>query len=96
MKKITKEQIKKIGELAHLSLTEEEIEFLQKDMQKMLDYFAIIDSVDLSEVEETVYFQDLKNILRKDEVKEFSDKEQIIANFPEEDSNFLIVPQKKN
>jgi aspartyl-tRNA(Asn)/glutamyl-tRNA(Gln) amidotransferase subunit C len=96
MEKITREQVKKISELAHLSLTDAEIDKLKEDMEKMLDYFKMIDSVDLSEIEETIYVQDLKNILRKDEVKEFSEQKMIVDNFPEEDGNFLIVPQKKN
>ena len=96
MGKISKEQVKRIGELAHLSLSDAEIETLQSDMEKMLKYFEIVDSVDVSQIEETVYVQDLKNILRPDEIKNFSERRMIVDNFPEEDSNFLIVPQKKN
>ncbi|KKQ68054.1 MAG: hypothetical protein A3F95_00730 [Candidatus Nealsonbacteria bacterium RIFCSPLOWO2_12_FULL_39_31] len=48
---ISKEEVKKIAKLARLGISEKEEEKFQKDLSSILDYFSILNKVDVSGIE---------------------------------------------
>lgn len=88
---ISKEKIYHLAKLARLKLTEDELQRLTQDLNKILAYVEKINELNLEN------FSPLTNILeklpfRKDEAKE-SDNQEIIKNFPEKEKNYLKVPK---
>ena len=90
---INKEEVSHIAKLARLSLAKKEKDKLQKDLSEILDYSSKLKEVDIKGVEPTSHSVLVKNILRKDEVKEAADKvkERAIKQAPARKDNYLKV-----
>jgi aspartyl-tRNA(Asn)/glutamyl-tRNA(Gln) amidotransferase subunit C len=96
---ITKEQILHLAELARLKLTDDEIEKLTEDLNKILSYVEKIQELNLKDIEP------LTNILerlplREDEILGEEERkiieeirEKIIKNFPQKEGSYLKVPK---
>ena len=91
--KLSNEDIKKIADLSKLEFNPEEAENFKSDLNEILDYIEQLNELDTSGVEPLFNVLDLKDILRKDEVKKSLPKEEILKNSPEKDGNFIIVPK---
>ncbi|MBI4122739.1 MAG: Asp-tRNA(Asn)/Glu-tRNA(Gln) amidotransferase subunit GatC [Parcubacteria group bacterium] len=48
---ITKEQVQHIANLAHIQLQEQEVERFQKDFASILEYFEILNEVDVAGID---------------------------------------------
>jgi aspartyl-tRNA(Asn)/glutamyl-tRNA(Gln) amidotransferase subunit C len=83
MAKLTREDVLKLAALSKLRLSDEEIEKLRSELSEILDYVQILDSVDTSGLEPTYQVTGLKNIMRKDEIKDYGYKpEELLKNAP--------------
>jgi len=91
--KVDREEILHIAKLACLNIKEEEVEEYRKNLQDILNFANIIDSVDTENVSETVSSTANCNVFRKDEIKEFEDKELLLANAPEKDMGMFSIPK---
>ena len=72
---------------------ENEIEKFRVDLNKIFDHMEELNSVDTSEVEPLFNVLDLKDVLRKDVVKDSGIKKEILKNAPNSDEEFIIVPK---
>ena len=90
---ISKDEVIHIAKLADLKLSDKEIAGYTKDMQEILEFANMINNVNTDNLEETVLVdKDKFNVFRKDEVKEFKNKEALLDNAPsKEDGMFKIV-----
>jgi len=86
---ISRKQVEHIAELARLKLEEEELKKMERDLSLVLDYFDVIQKIDVSNAEPFFYLQGQKNIVRKDEVKSFEGDKAIQA--PEKKDGYLKV-----
>ena len=88
---IEKEEVKHIANLAHLGLTEKELESMQKNFSSILDYIETLKEADVSNIEKSFSERGLKNIIREDIQKDFpeEDKNKLIDLFPETENNYL-------
>lgn len=84
---IDKEQVKKIANLAKLSLSDEEIESHAENLNKILEYVASLEKLPTKEVEPITGPLDLKHVLRADECDPSSKQvlESMINNFPDKE-----------
>lgn len=64
--KITEEEVKHVGKLANLSLTEAEVEKFQQQLSEVLDYVEVLNEVDTEGVEPASQVMGLENITRDD------------------------------
>ena len=88
---IRKEEIIHIAKLANLNLTEEEIEKYTNDMQDILAFANTINQVDTEGVDEKASLEEKYNVFRKDDVKVFKDRDDLLQNAPaQEDGMFRI------
>jgi aspartyl-tRNA(Asn)/glutamyl-tRNA(Gln) amidotransferase subunit C len=85
---ISKEKVKHIAKLARLSLTEKEIERMQKDLAKILDYVDKLKEVDISKIKP--FSMELENVFRKDFAK-IKESQKLIEMSPEKKDNFIKV-----
>ncbi|MEO0275483.1 MAG: Asp-tRNA(Asn)/Glu-tRNA(Gln) amidotransferase subunit GatC [candidate division WOR-3 bacterium] len=58
-------------------------------IQKMLEFFKILDEIDLKNYKPFIHSGFNKLHLRKDKPVDFENRERIIENFPEKIENFL-------
>jgi aspartyl-tRNA(Asn)/glutamyl-tRNA(Gln) amidotransferase subunit C len=66
---ISPEDVEYIAHLARISLKEEELDRLTKDLEGILHYINKLEKIDLSRIEPTSHVLALKNIYRQDEIK---------------------------
>ena len=90
---VSKEEILHIAKLADLKIEESKIDEYAKNLEDILDFIKVLDSVNTDNVEESIGTLNNVNVFRKDEVKEFEDKEALLQNAPEQESNMFKIPK---
>ena len=90
---ISDETIEYVGILAKLQLSGEEKEQAKKDMGRMLDYIDKLNELDTSQVEPMSHVFPVKNVFREDVITNGDDREEILANAPEEKDGAFKVPK---
>ncbi len=91
--KITKEEILKIAEIAHISLTDDEVNSFTKDLEEMVAFAGQLEKIEGIDTEIEAEEPTLYNVFRKDEVKPSMAKEELLANAPQEKNGCFFVPQ---
>ena len=89
---ISDETIEYVGILAKLDLSDQEKEEAKKDMGRMLDYIDKLNELDTSAVEPMSHVFPVKNVFREDIVKNGNDRENMLANAPEQKDGQYQVP----
>ena len=90
---VSKEEILHIAKLADLKINENEIDEYAKNLEDILEFMKVLDSVNTENVEETLGTLSNVNVFRKDEVKEFEDKEALLQNAPDKENNMFKIPK---
>lgn len=90
---ISKEEIIHIAKLASLNLSDTEIERYTKDMQEILEFANTINNVNTEGMNETIAANEKSNVLRKDEVIEFGNRELLLSNAPSQDEGMFRIPK---
>ena len=94
--KVSKEEIIHIANLASLNLSEEEIEKYTNDMQDILTFANTIGNLNTEGIDESAQALENYNVFRKDEVKEFEDKELLLQNAPSSEGGMFHLPKVIN
>ncbi len=92
MADISKEQVKHVAHLARLAVTEDEADLFTDQLSSIIDYAEQLNELDTEGVEPTTHVMDLKNVLRKDEPKEWISKEDALKNAPDKQNGYFRVP----
>ncbi len=71
---LTKKEVEKIAELAHLELDEKEIEKMEKDISNILDYFDLLKKLKFSDLEPAFHSLPVKSTMREDKERNFEGK----------------------
>ncbi|MCD7908792.1 MAG: Asp-tRNA(Asn)/Glu-tRNA(Gln) amidotransferase subunit GatC [Clostridium sp.] len=82
-----------VGILAQLELTPEEREAAGRDMGRMLDYIDKLNELDTEGVEPMSHVFPVYNVFRGDTVTNGDDRENILANAPEQKDGAFKVPR---
>ena len=90
---ITDETIDYVGILAKLELSDEEKEQAKQDMTNMLEYVSKLNELDTENVEAMSHAFPVKNVFREDVVTNTDDREQLLANAPEQKDGCYKVPK---
>ena len=91
--RLTSDVVAKVARLARLDLSEGEIESATAQLSKMLDHFADIDALDLSDVEPMNQPYPLSNVMRDDVEQPCLDRDEVLAQAPQvEDGRFRVPP----
>ena len=89
--KISDETIEYVGILAKLDLSDEEKEAAKKDMGRMLDYIDMLNQLDTEGVEPMSHVFPVHNVFREDVVTNGDDRENMLANAPEQRDGAFVV-----
>ena len=90
---IDKETVKHISKLARISLYENKVESLSKDLTSIIKF---IENLNKLNTDKTVPLTSIINASlksRKDEVKDGKIRDQILKNSPEKNDEFFVVPK---
>jgi len=83
MSKLTREEVLNLARLARLHLSDDEIESFQNDISAILDYVDELKGVDLGNINNKKKITGLKNIMRKDEVVDYNQsQDMLLKNAP--------------
>jgi len=77
---IGKETVRKVAQVARLSLTEKEISDFSGDMKSIISAFEKLSAVDTEKTKPSFQPVEIKNITRKDVVEESLPHEEAMAN----------------
>lgn len=77
---LTKEDVKKIANLARLEVTAEEIADYQSQLSAILDYVARLSELDLADLEPTAHAVAQQNVMRSDVVKPSLTMDEVLHN----------------
>ena len=96
MTKITKEEVRKVAELARLELNENEINNHAEQLEKILDYIKQLEEIDTNEVPCTTRAIEVINVFRKDEKLNFDCNEELLDLAPSREDEYFKVPKILN
>jgi len=89
--RLTSDVVAKVARLARLDLTPDELEAATARLGDMLDHFAEIDALDLSDVEPMTQPYLLVNVMRDDVEQPCLDRDEVLAGAPQvEDGRFRV------
>lgn len=91
--KLSLEQVRHVAALSRLSLTPQEEEQYQTQLQAVLDAFAELDALDLSDVPPTAQVNLSAPALRQDAPAEPLGVEKALANAPDRVGGSFAVPK---
>jgi aspartyl-tRNA(Asn)/glutamyl-tRNA(Gln) amidotransferase subunit C len=92
MADLSRDDVLKLAKLARLDLSESEIEEYKTELSSILDYVDKLKNVDVNGLEPTNQVSGLKNIMRKDVVKDYGyDPLELLKNVPNVEENQLKV-----
>ena len=93
MTKITKEEVKKVANLARLELNDDEINNHAKQLEKILEYIKQLEKIDTDDVPCTTRAIEVTNVFRKDENKNSDLNEELLELGPSREDQYFKVPR---
>ena len=90
---IDKDTVKHISKLARISLDDEKIDSLSKDLSSIIKFIEKLNELktDKTKALTSIINSSLKP--RKDEIKDEKIRDQILKNSPEKNDEFFVVPK---
>jgi aspartyl-tRNA(Asn)/glutamyl-tRNA(Gln) amidotransferase subunit C len=87
------QDVEKVARLARLRLNEADHQQYATQLSQILDYAAILETVETANVEPMVHAIELANVWREDEVKTSLPRQHALQNAPAQDGKHFVVPQ---
>jgi aspartyl-tRNA(Asn)/glutamyl-tRNA(Gln) amidotransferase subunit C len=89
---LTHKEVEHIALLAHLQLGEQELEKYRQQLTDILDYADRLLRVDTSAISPTPTVLPLRSIQRTDDIKKSLDRNEALANAPEQAKHMFRIP----
>ena len=93
MSEINEESVKHIAKLGRLSLTDDEIAKLTKDLGAVVDYVEQLGELNTDNVEPMVGAVELLKELREDKAVDSKLRDNMLKNAPDSEETAIKVPQ---
>ena len=90
---IDKNQVKKVAKLSRISLEDNKIDSLSKDLDSILTFVEKLNELDTKEIKILKSIADKTLEARNDIVDDGKIKNDILKNSPEKNEDFFIVPK---
>lgn len=97
--KISREEVLRVAELAHLELTEAEVAKYQQQLDSILDYIAKLNAVDTSDIEPMAQVLagdadgDVNSALREDVLAPCNISGEVLERAPDAAAPYFRVPK---
>jgi aspartyl-tRNA(Asn)/glutamyl-tRNA(Gln) amidotransferase subunit C len=89
---ITRDEVLHVARLARLALTDDELERLTGELDKILDAVGVVSELDLADVPPTSHPLDLVNVWDEDVPHDSLPLEDVLVNAPESENGLFRVP----
>ena len=90
---IDKDTVKHIAKLARISLDDEKIDSLSKDLSSIIKFIEKLNELKTDKTKPLTSIINSSLKLRKDEIKDGKIRDQILKNSPEKNDEFFVVPK---
>jgi aspartyl-tRNA(Asn)/glutamyl-tRNA(Gln) amidotransferase subunit C len=90
---IRKEELEHSAWLARIELSEAEKELFEQQLSSILEYFAVLDEVDTTDVEPTYHVIGITDVVREDEPKEGLSQADVLRNAPKKEEGYFKSPR---
>lgn len=88
---LSKDEVKKIGHLAKLPLTDDEIERLRGELSSTIEYVQILESVPTDKTALPPQLINLENVYREDVVQPSLSQEQALSNAKRTHNGYIVI-----
>lgn len=89
---VTTDDVRRVARLAKLALSEAEVEDLQRELGRILDYVEKLRELDLEGVDPVLRRRASRGDLREDEVGGMLGRSEVTDNAPDTDGRHFRVP----
>ncbi len=91
--KITQEMVDYVSVLSRLKLPEEEKARMTADLEQIIGYMDVLNTLDTAQEEPMSHVFPVKNVLRPDVVEASFPRTELLANAPVPDEEAFLVPK---
>jgi len=85
--------VRRIAHLARIAVDEKDVEHLRGELNAILQWVEQLRAVEVAGVEPMTSVTPMKLRMRKDEVTDGGDAARVLANAPQTDDGFFVVPK---
>ncbi len=85
--------VRRIAHLARIAVDEKDVEHLRGELNAILQWVEQLREVEVAGVEPMTSVTPMKLRMRKDEVTDGGDAARVLANAPQTDDGFFVVPK---
>ena len=90
---IDKDTVKHISKLARISLDENNVDTLSKDLNSIMKFIENLNKLNTDKTAPLTSIINASLKSRKDEVKDGKIRDQVLKNSPEKNDEFFVVPK---
>ena len=88
-----KKSLLKLGKLARISINEDNLNNLSKDLNSILEFVDQLKEIETDQVDPTSNSLNQKLEVRDDKVDNKNSTEDVLENAPEKEMDFFVVPK---
>jgi aspartyl-tRNA(Asn)/glutamyl-tRNA(Gln) amidotransferase subunit C len=92
MATLSRSEVEHVAHLARLGLTDAELTVLERQLNHIVDQYAILAELPTDDIAPTAQTIELENILRDDVARPSLPAAAVLANAPARDGEFIVVP----
>ena len=89
--RLTEEEVRHVAALARVAMTDDEVELMRSQLSNILEHVSVLNEVDTDGVEPTGHSVDVTSVMRDDEVRDSSPREDVLTNAPSRQDEFIRV-----
>lgn len=91
MASISRDEVLKLAQLSKLELKDDEVEKFRAELEEIVGYVEQLQKADVTGLKPTDQLSGQVNVTRKDEVKEYASREELLKNLPAEENGQIKV-----
>jgi len=91
--KADKDIVRKVSEIARITLSEDEVAEFSKDLETVLDAFKDLQKIDTSKVKPTFQPLETKNVMRDDEIEAGLSQADALSNTRQKEKGYFKGPR---
>lgn len=90
---IDEKQVREVAMLGRLELSDKEVKMFSAQLSEILNYVEKLNELDTENVEPLAHSLPVQNVFRDDQPNDTLQTQQALANAPEHDEQFFLVPR---
>jgi len=89
---VSLEDVRHVARLAKLALSDEELERVRRELNRIMDHFAELQQLDTAGIGDTSHAIPMTNVYRPDQTADSLPPEKVVQNAPDSVEGFFRVP----